>query len=140
MAPANKVHDFHPPIAPSGLYWVVPVPESGLRISTDERSATLEIKDLTVIDQPRWPAYDAVSTPAIMSFRITWQATSDPVLYEDRLKHFKVEGFRAIAKAEAAVEVPSLNFSWKSDPIETSSAGFAIIGTEVNGRYYDLGL
>jgi hypothetical protein len=116
------------------------VPESGLQISADGRSATLEIKDLTVIDQPRWPAYDAGATPAKMSFRVIWQATSEPVLYEDKLKHFKVEGFRAIAKAEAAVEVPSLNFSWKSDPIETSIAGFAIIGTEVNGRYYDPGL
>ena len=117
---------------------MVPVPVSGLQVSTDGRSATLEIKDLTVIDQPRWPAYDAGSTKARMSFRVIWQAGPEPILYEDKLKHFRVEGFRAIARAEAAVEVPSLNFSWKSDPIETSSAGFAIIGMEVNGKYYNL--
>lgn len=116
----------------------MPAPEKGLIVSPDGRSATLEIKDLTVIDQPRWPAYDATSTPARMSFRIVWHATEEPVVYEDKMKHFKVEGFRAVAKAEAMVEVPSLGFSWKSDPIETSSAGFAIMGTEVNGKYYDL--
>lgn len=114
------------------------MPVSGLHISADGRSATLEIKDLAVIDQPRWPAHDAGSTPARMSFRAIWQALPEPVLYEDKLKHFRVEGFRAIARAEATVEVPSLNFSWKSDPIETSIAGFAIIGTEVNGKYYNL--
>jgi hypothetical protein len=116
------------------------VPESGSRISADGRSAILEILDLIVIDQSRWPAYDAQSTPAKMSLKVIWQATPEPIIYEDKLKHFRVEGFRAIAKAEAAVEVPSLNFAWKSDPMETSSAGFAVIGKEVNGRYYDLGL
>lgn len=37
---------------------------------------------------------------------------------------------------KAAVEVPSLRFSWKSDPLETSKANFAIIVDEVNGKYY----
>jgi hypothetical protein len=39
---------------------------------------------------------------------------------------------------EAEVEVPSIDFSWKSDPLNTSKSDFAIIGEEVNGRYYDL--
>jgi len=38
---------------------------------------------------------------------------------------------------EAQVEVPSIGFSWKSDPLNTSKADVAIIGEEVNGRYYD---
>jgi hypothetical protein len=38
---------------------------------------------------------------------------------------------------EAEVEVPSIGFSWKSGPLNTSKADFAIIGEEVNGRYYD---
>jgi hypothetical protein len=113
------------------------VPEGGLKISADGRSATLEMKDIAVIDQPRWPAHDAQTTPAKMSFRVTWKAGDEKVLYEDRNKHFRFEGYRATAQAEAAVEMPSLNFSWKSDPIETSSAAFAIIGAEANGKYFD---
>jgi len=38
---------------------------------------------------------------------------------------------------EAEVEVPSIGFSWKSDPLNTSKADVAIIEEEVNGRYYD---
>ena len=72
-----------------------------------------------------------------MSFRIVWKATDEKVLVDDKQKHFRFEGYRALAQAEAAVEVPSLNFSWKSDPINTSNAAFAIIGNEVNGKYYD---
>jgi hypothetical protein len=38
---------------------------------------------------------------------------------------------------QAQVYVPSIDFSWKSDPLNTSKADFAIIGQEINGRYYD---
>jgi hypothetical protein len=38
---------------------------------------------------------------------------------------------------EAQVEVPSIGFLWKSDSIDTSRADFAVIGEEVNGRYYE---
>jgi hypothetical protein len=33
--------------------------------------------------------------------------------------------------------VPSIGFSWRSDPLSTSKSDFAIMGEEVNGRYYD---
>jgi hypothetical protein len=109
----------------------------GLRISDDGRSATLELKNLPVIDQPKWPAPDAPAVPAKMSFVVVWKATDDKIIYEDKLKHFKVEGYRATAQVEAGVVVPDLKFEWKSDPLYTSHAAFAIIGNEVNGRYYD---
>jgi hypothetical protein len=131
------VHDFHPPIAPSGLYWIAPVPPGGLTLSPDGREATLELKGITVIDQPGWPAHDAPSTAATMSFRVIWQATDERVTLNDKEKHFRFDGFVAMAQAYASVEVPSLDFSWKSDPISTSKAAFAIMGKEVNGRYYD---
>ncbi len=113
------------------------VPEGGFTIGDDGRFATLELKDLAVIDQPKWPALDAKATPARMNLRVTWKATDRKILYEDKCKHFRVEGYAAIAQAAASVEVPALNFSWKSDPIETSSASFAVIGNEVNGKFYD---
>jgi hypothetical protein len=95
------------------------------------------MKQIAVIDQPKWPALDAPFTPAIMSFRVVWKATDEKILIDDRQKHFRFDGYRAVAQAEATVDVPSLNFSWKSDPITTSKAAFAIIGNEVNGKYYD---
>jgi hypothetical protein len=113
------------------------VPAGGFTISPDVREAVLEMKPLAVTDQPKWPAYDAPVRPATMSFRVVWRATDEKILIDDQQKHFRFEGYRATAQAEAAVEVPSLNFSWKSDPINTSKAAFAIIGNEVNGKYYD---
>ena len=113
------------------------MPPDGVLFTPDGRSAALEVKNLAVIDQPKWPAHGAPTTPAVMSYRVVWKATDEKIVYEDKLKHFRVDGYRATARVEAAVEIPSLGYSWRSDPIETSGAAFAIIGEEVNGKYYD---
>jgi hypothetical protein len=113
------------------------VPPGGLSISADGRQATLEMKKVVVIDQPKWPALDAQTMPAIMSFRVVWKALEEKVVFFDKAKHFRFDGYRAMVQAEAEVEVPSIGFSWKSDPLATSSASFGIIGRETNGKYYD---
>ena len=115
---------------------MVPVPEGGLIVSPDRKSATLEMKDIPVVDQPKWPALDALGMPAMMSFKMVWKATDERIVYDDPQKQFRVEGYRAVAQLEAQVNVPSIGFSWKSDPLATSKASFAIVGDEVNGRYY----
>jgi hypothetical protein len=137
LVPANQIHDFHPPISPSGLYWAVPVPPRGLTISPDGNTLTLEMRNVDVVDQPQWPALDAVATPAHMNFKMVWKSTGEAVKYEDASKHFRFTGTRASCQMEAQVDVPSIGSSWKSDPLETSTCDFAIMGDEVNGRYYD---
>jgi hypothetical protein len=94
------------------------------------------MRDVPVVDQPRWPAYDTPTHPARLSFRIVWTATDEPVEYDDPQKQFRVKGWRATTQLEASVEVPSLDFSWRSDPMSASSAAFGVIGEEANGRYY----
>jgi len=130
------VHDFHPPIRPSGLYWVVEIPDGGLEISADGRSATLRMARIEVIDQPRWPAPDAEARPASMDIAMRWTATDEPLAMNDPAKQFRFRGWKARCQLEARIEVPSIQFTWKSDPMETSRADFAIIGEETNGKYY----
>lgn len=137
MVPANQVHDFHPPISPNGLYWVAAVPDGGLTMADSGKTLILQLQDVAVVDQPRWPALDAVATPAKMSFKMVWKSTGEPVRYEDGAKHFRFTGTRADCQMEAEIHVPSIGFSWKSDPLETSTCSFAIMGDEVNGRYFD---
>ena len=92
--------------------------------------------NVAVIDQPRWPALDSTATPARMSFKMVWKSNGEPVKYEDASKQFRFTGTRATCQLEAQVEVPSIRFSWKSDPLNTSKCDFAIVGEELNGRYY----
>jgi len=112
------------------------VAEGGVTFSNDGRSAVLQMKGIEIIDQPKWPQFKAEAIPARMDLRIVWKATDEKFSYDDSQKQFRVDGFKAIAQLEASVEVPSIGFSWKSDPLETSTANFAIIGDEINGKYY----
>jgi hypothetical protein len=95
------------------------------------------MRDVPVVDQPRWPALDSLATPARMNFKIVWKSTGEPLSYQDPSKHFRFTGTKATCQLEAEVQVPSQDFSWKSDPLTTSKCDFAIIGDEVNGRYFD---
>jgi len=72
-----------------------------------------------------------------MSFKMVWKSTGEAAKYEDSSRHFRFTGTRASCQLEAEVEVPSIGFSWKSDPLNTSKSDVAVIGEEVNGRYYD---
>ena len=92
--------------------------------------------NLPIIDQPRWPAMDAESTPAFLDFKLVLRAGDERVKYEDPMRQYRFEGYKALAQLEAEVRVPSIDFTFKTDPLETSSADFAVMGTEVNGRYY----
>lgn len=112
------------------------VPEAALTVSADGRGATLAMRDVPVVDQPRWPAHDAPTYAATLSFRIEWSATDAPVRYEDAARQFRITGWFATTRLEAEVDVPALGFHWKSDPIESSRASFGAIGEEVNGRYF----
>ena len=94
--------------------------------------------NIPVVDQPRWPALDSIATPARMTFKMVWKSTGEPVKYDDPSRNFRFIGTRASCQLEAEIEVPSMGFSWKSGPLNTSKADFAIMGEEVNGLYYDV--
>jgi hypothetical protein len=89
-----------------------------------------------VVDQPKWPAIDAAATPAFMDFKLVMKAGNEPVKYENPKEWYRFTGFKAAAQLEATVRVPSLNFEFKTDPLEKSLASFAVMGDEVNGKYY----
>ena len=98
---------------------------------------TLERKDVPVVDQSRWPALDWVPTAARMSFKMVWKSTGKAIPIENPAQRFGFPGTRASRQIEARMNVPSIGFSWKSDPLETSKCDIAMLGEEVNGRYYD---
>ncbi len=98
----------------------------------------IEMRDVPVIDQPKWPAHGAQTSPARMSFKMIFEATDQAITYDDKAKRFRVTGFLATCRMEARVTVPSIGFTWKSDPIDKCPpAAFAVIGDERNGKYYE---
>lgn len=118
---------------------MAPIPTSGLMFSADGKMATLQASDIPIIDQPRWPAMDAETTPAFLSFKLVFKSTDEPVKYENPMQQYRFEGFKATAQLEATIRVPAIGFTFKTDPLEQSSCDFAVMGIEVNGRYYEAG-
>jgi len=108
-----------------------------LTFSSDGKTATLQMTNAAIIDQPRWPAMDAETTPAFMDFRLVFRAGNEPVRYEDAARQYRFEGVKASAQLEATIRVPSIGFTFKTDPLETSSSDFAVMGSEANGKYYE---
>jgi hypothetical protein len=90
-----------------------------------------------IIDQPRWPAMDAASNPAFMDFTLIFKAGDEPLKYEDAMRQYRFEGVKATAQLEATIRVPAIDFTFKTDPLEQSRSDFAVMGTEVNGKYYE---
>jgi hypothetical protein len=93
--------------------------------------------NVPVIDQPRWPAMDAETIPAFLDFKLVFKSTDESVKYEDPSRQYRFDGFKALAQLEATVRVPSIGFTFKTDSLESSSCDFAVMGGEVNGRYYE---
>lgn len=112
------------------------MPADSLTFSANGKTATLQMMNVAIIDQPRWPAMDAETTPAFMDFKLVLNATDESVKYEDPARQYRFEGFKAAAQLEATIRVPSIEFIFKTDPLETSKADFAVLGAEVNGKYY----
>jgi len=115
---------------------VTPVPSTGLTLSENGKTATLQMSNVSVIDQPKWPAMDAKTAPAMMDFKLVLKATDEPVTYEDPARQYRFDGFKASAQLEATFRVPSIDFIFKTDPLETSTSDFAVMGFEANGKYY----
>ena len=65
------------------------------------------------------------------------RVTDEPVKYEDPTRQYRFDGFKANAQLEATIHVPSIGFPLKTDPLETSKSNVAVMGTEVNGKYYE---
>lgn len=80
---------------------------------------------------------DAESTPAFMDFKLVFTSTEEPVKYEDPARQYRFAGFKASAQLEATIRVPSIDFAFKTDPLQTSKSDFAVMGVEVNGKYYE---
>ena len=93
--------------------------------------------NVPIIDQPHWPAMDAETTPAFLDFRLVFNSADEPVIYEDASRQYRFQGFKADAQLEASIRVPSIDFTFKTDPLDTSKCDFAVMGTEVNGKYYE---
>jgi hypothetical protein len=131
------VHDFNGGIQPSGVFWIVEVPDDAFRVSRDGRHATLEARNVCVVDSFQFGG--PIEVPATVSFTVRWDATGPrrrrgsgaDVPPEDPAAFL---GEFATARSVGSFSGRELGFSFRSRGA-TTDRGFAEMGPERNGSF-----
>ena len=137
VVPATQIHDNNPGISPSGLFWTVRVPDKA--VTYDEKSGigSLKVEGIRLFDH--YHVANALaggpSDKVVASFTSRWKATGKPERVSSESDDF-VGMFRdAVSTVEW--ESQGSGFSYKTDPANTSTTVFALIGRERNGAFVD---
>jgi hypothetical protein len=131
------VHDYNGGIQPSGLFWIVELPDNAFRVSRDGREAILKAKDVSVLDSFQFGG--PISVPATVSFTVRWTATGAP---QRRGRGAAVPatdpaaflGSFATARSTGSFSGSQLGFSFRSASA-TTDRGYAQFGRERNGSF-----
>jgi hypothetical protein len=129
------VHDFAPPIAPSGLFWTVPIPDDAVTVNLAAGTAELHIRDMDLLDSYSIPNNLAggPTEPATVGFDLYW---SDPTGVESTVN--ADQGYAGtFLEVTSALEWSgqTAEFAFISDPAPTSTSLFGLIGYEANGVF-----
>ena len=76
----------------------------------------------------------APGTPAVVSFEVRWSGVDQRLSIKDEASRFGGEFVRG--RAQMAWSAVVGNYSFRSDPLETSSSDFASLGEERNGTFF----
>lgn len=149
-----QIHDFNPgvPKAPdpsAGLFWTAPIGMRSAAIDLGEATASLHLKDFVTKDffnnKNNWIT-TTQPVEAIVSYTIRWSGVNarvDIVDFENTglttNRRFAGRFIEDTATVEWSVSVPSMGFTFSSDPAVTSKSVFAEIGRERNGVFFRKG-
>jgi hypothetical protein len=145
---AQQIHDYAPTIAPSGLFWTMPLDPNSLEVEFNSARASMHVDGLSVPD-----AHDLANSlthgqglasigippiapvPANVSFDVEWFGEIDRGTVVNESQNFRGN----FIKTGSTIKWSSVQdgFSFESeDPDPTRSFG-ATIGREQNGVFFD---
>ena len=140
-----QLHDFNPGITQNGLFWSVVLPADTVDVDLDAGTATLEVHDLHVKDDYTFENsvlhnIGRPSTPAVISFRVVWNATGGVNDFDNAVQQFRGEFRNAAAHMEYSGRAG--DFEFQSAPLADSTTVLfnnrlaAELGRESNGSFY----
>jgi hypothetical protein len=119
----------------------VPLPARGVEVDLTNGAATMNaikvpIYDYGTLQNALFMGSNPPPIPGWVSFKVVWQGgtASLPVNSTDPTKGI-FSGTFAQCMAQMEWQAQAGDFSFESDPLETSSSTFAEIGQETNGVY-----
>ena len=128
-----QLHDFNGGIQPSGLFWIVQVPDDALEI--EGQTAELNVEHASVIDDFQFFAPGGV--PGTVSIHMKWTASGEVHHHEpgssDPTDPTNFEGEFRPATATGTFSGSELGFSVTASA--SSESTFAEMGDERNGMF-----
>jgi hypothetical protein len=136
FTPEKQIHDYNPGIAPSGLFWTIPIPDESVKIDLGKATASMAFSNLHTRDFHDFvnTAHRGPSVPADVSFRIRWSGVTDRVQIRDEKNQFVGNFIEDTATVSWSSK--QKDFQFVSDPASTSTSLFAEIGRERNGVFF----
>jgi hypothetical protein len=137
----NQVHDYSPPISPSGLFWLVPLPAAAARADVARGTAAMRVRDLDVPDYQdvESSVKNGPSVPATVSFDVEWGTV---IARATRRNEAEAWGGEFVeTESRIAWSSRQEGFAYQSDPIGTSTTVWGVVGRQRSGVYFrQLGL
>jgi hypothetical protein len=135
------VHDFEPGIAPSGLFWTIPIEPGAIKVDPSTGEARLRVNALKVLDfhdilhaLGLIPGPDPV--PSRVSFEVRWSGHGDPVELRDTTFGFMGHYVTGPATISFTASNDAGDVVYSSDATGQSNVGTPAVGTEQNGGFF----
>lgn len=140
----SQLHDFSPGILPSGLFWIVKVPDSAVQISPDGSTLHIHLEQVPLIDALTFPPGTGngitvfPTIPATATFDVTYTKTGNHrhirPTSRDPVSPFNWEGEMWDATNSGTVSVIRAD-GFSASGSFSSSGNFGEMGTERNGSF-----
>jgi hypothetical protein len=138
--PSQQVHDFEPGIAPSGLFWTIPIEPGAIKVDPVTGEARLRAQAVKVDDY-----HDILTAlgivpgpepiPSRVSFEVRWAGHGDQVSLHDPT--FGFAGHYVTGPATISFTASNdKGVVYTSDAMGQSNVGTPAVGTEQNGVFF----
>ena len=135
------MHDYAPPIPPSGLFWLFEMPPASVRADVARGTAVMRASNLPMPDahNNEGSIVGGPSVPAIVSFDVEWGTVIARARRATRPKPGAASTWRPSSRI--AWSARQEGFAYQSDPIGTSTSVWGVVGRQRSGAYFrQLGL
>jgi hypothetical protein len=137
----TQVHDFNPGIAPSGLFWTIPIEPGAIKVNPATGEARLRVQALKIPDY-----HDLLNSlglvpgpppvPSRVSFEVRWAGHGAPVDLHDTTFGFMGHYVTGPATISFTASNNSSSVVYRSDATGQSNPGPPGVGTEQNGVFF----
>jgi hypothetical protein len=139
--PSVQVHDFNPGIAPSGLFWTIPIEPGAIKVDLATGEARLRVQALKIDDY-----HDILNSiglvpgppplPSRVSFDVRWAGHGAPVDLNDPTFGFMGHYVTGPATISFTASNDNSRVVYRSDTTGQSNPGPPAVGTERNGVFF----